>query len=254
MTDWELIYMQASKFKQTDDVWTSFIEKKQYRILTVEESKIVIKRISGGNDAELTKKRATDSINKLKSAKRLNKTELISQVACEVALIKLHPSIHWDESNQQIFWEDSFLPRKINELIDEATDDELIKIKRSINQRVNQGKFRIGLLKLYDSKCCISRMGPDVVLKAAHIWEHSKSGTNKSENGLLLRSDLHDLFDQNLLLIHPRDLKVFLDPKIKKSYYSKYEGVEIEKRLDGLHPNVEYLTKKWNGADWTDKI
>jgi predicted restriction endonuclease len=62
--------------------------------------------------------------------------------------------------------------------------------------RRGQPAFRRRLLAAYEGTCCISGWAPEAVLEAAHIQEHSKAGLNSMANGLLLRSDLHALFDE----------------------------------------------------------
>jgi hypothetical protein len=69
---------------------------------------------------------------------------------------------------------------------------------RSVALRRGQTAFRNSLLAAYDSKCCLS--GCDVVaaLEAAHIAPYMGQHSNLVSNGLLLRADLHTLFDLGL--------------------------------------------------------
>ena len=50
---------------------------------------------------------------------------------------------------------------------------------------------------------------------------------NSPENGLLLRADIHTLFDLNLLRIEPDSLLVCLHPSIAKSEYAPYAGTTL---------------------------
>ena len=69
--------------------------------------------------------------------------------------------------------------------------------------RRGQAEFRSNLLGAYGSKCVITGEGPEEVLEAVHIVPHSVSGINELDNGLLMRADLHHLFDDGLLTINP---------------------------------------------------
>ena len=87
----------------------------------------------------------------------------------------------------------------------EAPNDdpaELATFSRAL--RRGQPAFRRNLLAAYEGRCCVSGWGPEAVLEAAHIEDHAKTGLNSLANGLLLRSDLHALFDEGLLRIESR--------------------------------------------------
>ncbi|MDC6365084.1 MULTISPECIES: HNH endonuclease [Flavobacteriaceae] len=124
-------------------------------------------------------------------------------------------------------------------------DDFITKQQYARNIRRRQLKFRESLLKVYDSNCCVSGHGPEIVLEACHIIPHSESGINQLENGLLLRSDLHHLFDEGLLRINPETLCVELNPILLETPYSKYDGQELRARNDGKNPNKEYLKRRY---------
>ncbi len=99
------------------------------------------------------------------------------------------------------------------------------RVLRSIALRRGQQKFRMNLLGAYNRACCISGTEADDVLEAAHILPYSKDGTNTLSNGLLLRSDIHVLFDLHLISIHPRSRKVFCAKPIRSAFpYSQLHG------------------------------
>ncbi len=123
----------------------------------------------------------------------------------------------------------------------QAPDDDPTDLRQfAARVRKGQQRFRANLLRLYDKQCAISGWGPPAVLDAAHIVSHGRSGLNHTDNGILLRSDLHDLFDCGLLVIQP-DLKVSLDPSLQGSEYWQYDGVMLRARVDGSHPSNELL-------------
>jgi hypothetical protein len=85
-----------------------------------------------------------------------------------------------------------------------------------VQQRVGQSEFRAALLRAYSNSCAVTGCTVDEVLQAAHIQPVAKSGSHSLKNGLLLRADIHNLFDLGLLTIDGNYL-VMLDESIRKS-------------------------------------
>ncbi|MFN8295776.1 MAG: HNH endonuclease signature motif containing protein [Chitinophagales bacterium] len=256
--NWEIIKRNAETAFQENTIFKSFRKNRSYKILAVKEKIIIIERVSGGKNAGLSKGKILKSIETLKEHDRIKKGKLIHTVVLETMLVYLHPNICWDSEANEVYWdkkdEIQISLDSTEKFIEQASDDELEKILVQINRRKNQNKFRHVLLKLYKNKCAISSTGPDAVLQAAHISPHAKNGINKNENGILLRSDLHDLFDNDLLLIHPKKLSIHLHPSLKSTYYSIYEGKRLASRIDKSKPDYEYLLEKWNSSSWSETL
>ena len=100
------------------------------------------------------------------------------------------------------------------------------RILQSIKTRRGQPVFRKALLAAFKGTCCISGCNVEAVLEAAHIVPHGEVTNFSVMNGLLLRADIHTLFDLGLLDISVTGL-VQLDKSLKESDYQKYEGLEI---------------------------
>ena len=81
------------------------------------------------------------------------------------------------------------------------------RIKTTITQRRGQRGFRDALIAAYGGKCPITGISTLHILEAAHIFPYLGSSTNVTSNGLLLRADIHTLFDCRLLAVHPRTKK-----------------------------------------------
>lgn len=125
------------------------------------------------------------------------------------------------------------------------------KVYRMIAARRGQKKFRDALLKAYKNTCAISGCRFDEILEAAHIIPYSESGARHSivTNGILLRADLHTLFDLNLLKIHPGTLKVELDPILAQdASYANLSDKKISLPSNKEDwPEYKYLNKKYFG-------
>ncbi|UCD87353.1 MAG: HNH endonuclease, partial [Desulfobacterales bacterium] len=88
--------------------------------------------------------------------------------------------------------------------------------------------------------------GPAEVLEAVHIAPHAKFGINELDNGLLMRGDLHSLFDANLLRINPDELTVEIDDTLSETPYWKLNGKTILPRVDGNQISTKYLKERWD--------
>lgn len=83
------------------------------------------------------------------------------------------------------------------------------KVAREILERPYQNIFRKNVLIAYHHRCAVTNVDIVEALEASHIVPVSENGTDLSENGLCLRSDIHQLFDSGHLRIFPNG-KVWL--------------------------------------------
>lgn len=111
-----------------------------------------------------------------------------------------------------------------------AKRDEAVRFRTAeVEQRVGQPEFRTALLRVYENTCAITGCRVDEVLEAAHIQPVKKQGGHSLKNGLLLRADLHNLFDRGLLTIDRR-YRVHLDHSVRSAKeYSKLHGQQLVK-------------------------
>lgn len=86
-----------------------------------------------------------------------------------------------------------------------------------IRLRQGQPAFRQRLLIAYEARCAISGTDIPETLEAAHIEAHAKGGSMDASNGLLLRADLHTLFDLRLIAIDTETWSVLVHPQIAGS-------------------------------------
>ncbi|MGK3969256.1 HNH endonuclease [Sorangium sp. So ce118] len=72
-----------------------------------------------------------------------------------------------------------------------------------VRPRLGQGTFRLSVTDAYAKACAVTEEHSLPVLEAAHIRPYSKDGSHDVENGLLLRTDIHRLFDQGYVTVTP---------------------------------------------------
>lgn len=99
------------------------------------------------------------------------------------------------------------------------------RIFAAIVRRRGQSKFRLSLLQAYDGKCPFSTgTSAQHVLEASHILAYKGSSTNSVSNGLLLRADIHTLFDLRLLAIDTTNLTVLVSSQLQDTEYANLAG------------------------------
>lgn len=101
---------------------------------------------------------------------------------------------------------------------------------RLVRRRLGQGAFRVLVTDNYDRQCAVTREHTLPVLEAAHIRPVASGGRHEVANGLLLRSDVHTLFDRGYLTVTPQyELRV--SPRLKADWRNGrvYYAIDGEK-------------------------
>lgn len=111
-------------------------------------------------------------------------------------------------------------------------------------RRLGQGAFKLALLDAYDGRCAITHRGVRPVLEAAHIHPVTAGGLHRLDNGLLLRSDVHRLFDLGYLSVSS-NMRVRVSPRMDfpdTKEYRALEGREVAVPKDkGNRPSPDAL-------------
>jgi len=125
-------------------------------------------------------------------------------------------------------------------------DQPMLGNQQTFYPRLGQGTFRISVMEAYQKSCAITNEHSLPVLEAAHIKPFSEAGPNKIENGLLLRSDLHKLFDTGYITITDK-FQLEVSSKLKEDYnngkvYYKLNGTKINlpKSIENI-PSKEFI-------------
>jgi hypothetical protein len=125
------------------------------------------------------------------------------------------------------------------------------KVLREIRARRGQRSFRYALIEAYDRRCAIT--GCDVldVLEAAHITPYLGPETNHVTNGLLLRADLHTLFDTGLLAVDPETRQVLVAQVISDPVYRALHGKPLRAaRTKASMPSQAALKQHRDDCVW----
>jgi putative restriction endonuclease len=102
-----------------------------------------------------------------------------------------------------------------------------------VEPRLGQGAFRVLVTEAYRRRCAITRERTLPVLESAHIHPYANGGRHELPNGILLRSDLHRLFDHGYITIDPDDRCVVVSKRIREEFmngkdYYQLQGKPIE--------------------------
>lgn len=115
---------------------------------------------------------------------------------------------------------------------------------RAIVRRVGQPAFRQALLDAYDGRCAITGSDAAETLEAAHILPYRGPDTNHPTNGLLLRADLHILFDLGRVAIDTTTMTVLVSDQLKGTVYASLVGTQLRLPVNAhFQPSVAALNE-----------
>ena len=97
---------------------------------------------------------------------------------------------------------------------------------QNIRTRRGQAEFRRRLLEAYGSRCAITGCTIEDILEGAHIAPHREGSNYETNNGLLLRTDIHTLFDLHLIGIDEYS-RVVIAKQLDKTEYVKFRGSRL---------------------------
>jgi hypothetical protein len=107
--------------------------------------------------------------------------------------------------------------------------------------RLGQQRFRQAMLDRYGETCAFTGPQPPGALEAAHLYLYSKNPEHDVRGGLLLRSDLHALFDRCLITIDPETWTIRVAPDLMR--YPDLAALDRQPALlpEELRPRLKYV-------------
>ncbi|WP_065973442.1 HNH endonuclease [Williamsia herbipolensis] len=129
-------------------------------------------------------------------------------------------------------------------------EDTRERAERLIRLRRGQGAFRDSLLDAYGSRCAVSGSTVLPILEAAHIDRYFGDHSHHVTNGLLLRCDVHTLFDLRRLTVDD-EYKVRVSPNLARTEYASLDGKALRLPSDtGQYPDQEALKRHAQSCSW----
>jgi hypothetical protein len=122
--------------------------------------------------------------------------------------------------------EDNVGPAPAPPTADPNSLEERAKRFAQVEVRTEQGAFRKAVFLGCGGRCVVSGCSIPEALDAAHLEGRSwRDGHNAASDGILLRRDLHALYDAGLLTLAD-DMLVRLSPTVRE-HYGALEGVDV---------------------------
>ena len=109
-----------------------------------------------------------------------------------------------------------------------------------VRPRLGQGTFRVMVTDAYKRKCAITGERTLPALEAAHIKPFADGGSHDPQNGLLLRRDIHALFDAGYVTVTP-DMKFHVSPRIRQEFENGRHYYALDDQ-----PIAAPITSNWN--------
>lgn len=136
----------------------------------------------------------------------------------------------------------SLVDLELGEFDPHADADSRLKVVAAVHRRQGGPRFRRALLSAYRGRCAMTQYDAPPALEAAHIMPYRGPQTNHPTNGLLLRADMHDLFDLGLIAVEPDSMTLLVSGELESTMYEKYAGQTLwVPEEPELRPNVEAL-------------
>jgi ribosomal protein L37AE/L43A len=114
-------------------------------------------------------------------------------------------------------------------------------VEATVRRRRGQREFRFKLMEKFGEICAFSGEQPPQVLEAAHINSFAQTGEHHLNGGLLLRRDIHSLFDANLITVNPDSWKILIAPRLRR--FETYKPLDGRNLFvpEGSRPNSDLV-------------
>ena len=121
---------------------------------------------------------------------------------------------------------------------------------RTVRARKGQPQFRQELLNRFGNMCAFTGACHTAALDAAHLYSYAREGEHRVDEGLLLRKDLHKLFDSELVGVSSLRT-LLLHPGLGNTQYQSLAGARLKVEL----PNraLELLDEHRSGLNWLEE-
>jgi putative restriction endonuclease len=103
--------------------------------------------------------------------------------------------------------------------LDAATPPEIARYGAPtlVRPRLGQGAFRVLVTDAYERRCAVSGEKTLPILDAAHIRSYADGGEHEGSNGILLRTDIHKLFDLGYVTVD-EDRRFVVSGRLKADF------------------------------------
>ncbi len=114
----------------------------------------------------------------------------------------------------------------------------------TVRIRVGQGEFRSTLIAKFSRVCAFTGVNHEAALEAAHLYQYSELGVHHASGGLLMRRDIHRLFDAGLIAVSVDSHLIDIHPELAS--YPEYASLHGKP----LAVPVSENELRWLGIHW----
>lgn len=126
-----------------------------------------------------------------------------------------------------------------------------------VRQRVGQARFRDAMFARFGTTCAVTGEQPREILDAAHLYSYADRGEHHVDGGLLLRADVHRLFDRLLVTIDPLTWRSVVAPPLLERYpgLGRLDAAPVQVPVD-LRPSTDLLAEHHESSRrrWKDLV
>ena len=147
----------------------------------------------------------------------------------------------WQQVQTRLQASDSPLLSGVNEVPEERYGPSFLA-----RARLGQGGFRSMVTSAYQRRCAFTGERTLPVLQASHIQPYADNGPHAIRNGVLLRADLHQLFDRGYITMSPdRDTyRIKVSPRIRKEFSNGREYYALDGQSLSVLPDHPFRPAK----------
>ena len=136
-----------------------------------------------------------------------------------------------DEADGRWLWD--AVHKRLVQMRAPLLDEETVRFgaPRLIRPRLGQRAFRALVTDVYGRRCAVTGERTLPVLEAAHIRPYSEGGVHDERNGLLLRGDIHTLFDRGYVTVTP-DHEFVASRRIRDEFENGRDYYDMEGKIE----------------------
>jgi uncharacterized protein YjbI with pentapeptide repeats len=144
-------------------------------------------------------------------------------------------------------------PEEFLELIKQRMGENghFASVSLAIAKRRGPSTLRQQLLEAYQGRCSMTGCEVEPILEVAFLQPNQPTQNSDPSNGLLLRADVHTLFDLHLIAIDPETLNIIVAPTLRNTTYGSLHQKPLRQTtLAGFQPNQELLKLRLQWSSW----
>jgi hypothetical protein len=246
---WIQFVQNARLYLQANRTFYSRPDEAAYSIAAVDGDIIHVNRFDGATVTIGTVKFNT-AIQRVNDASGIvaKKGMYRGQVVTETTIVELLPELlQWFGERGNLYIAEIENASVLNTLPTASTSEETAAeaIWHLAEQRRGQRALRLRLIYLQQGRCGISGCRVLDTLHASHLIPYAISRSQRVDNAILLRADLHELLDSHLLGIEPVTMTVHISPGVNDEYYQSLNGIRVRDRIGNEPIALASLVSRW---------